>query len=58
MSNLIEAKENITVNILDSVIRCTNYSTFNYKNLKMDSCFEWERIDVLNEWKLFDKFDN
>ena len=45
--NLIEAKENITVNILDSVITCTNHSTFHYKNLKMDSCFEWQRREQL-----------
>jgi hypothetical protein len=44
---LIESKENITVHVSDSIFNCTNFFSFHYKNLQMNSCFEWQREQQL-----------
>ena len=44
---LIESKENITVSVSDSILNCTNFFSFRYKNLQMNSCFEWQREQQL-----------
>ncbi len=44
---LIDSKENITVYVSDSILNCTNFFSFHYKNLQMNSCFEWQREQQL-----------
>ena len=41
---LVKGKENITVNISDSIFNCTTSSMFKYSNIEINNCFEWERI--------------
>jgi hypothetical protein len=45
--NLINGKENIEVNISDSIFNCTTSSVFNYHNIEMINCFEWQRSQQL-----------
>jgi hypothetical protein len=45
--DLIQAKENIKVNVSDSIFNCTISSVFNYQNIEMNNCFEWERVQQL-----------
>ena len=43
----IKGKENIEINVSDSIFNCTTSSGFNYKNIQMNNCFEWERVQQL-----------
>jgi hypothetical protein len=44
---LIYGKENIEVNVSDSIFNCTNSSVFNYHNIEINNCLEWERVQQL-----------
>jgi hypothetical protein len=44
---LIKGKENIEINVSDSIFNYTTSSGFNYKNIQMNNCFEWERVQQL-----------
>jgi len=46
---LIYGKENIVVNVSDSTFNCTNSALFNYQNVEMNNCFEWERVQQLEK---------
>ena len=48
---LIKGKEDIEVNVSDSVFICTTFSSFKYNNFEMDTCFEWERVQRLRSGK-------
>ena len=40
-------KENNEIIVSDSIINFTDYSIFDYTNLEMQHCFDWERIHQL-----------
>jgi len=44
---LIIGKENNEIIVSDSIINFTDYSIFDYANLEMQHCFDWERIHQL-----------
>ena len=44
---VITGNKNISVNISDNTVICTDSSEFNYKNVEMTHCFEWERTHIL-----------
>ena len=44
---LIIGNEDITTSVSDSSYDCTSSAEFNYKNIEMTHCFEWERVQVL-----------
>ena len=44
---IIKGEEDIPINLLDSIAYCTTSFRFNYKNLEMSNCFEWERVQQL-----------
>lgn len=44
---LISGQEDIHVSVADSVYYCTTSTLFNYQNVQMDNCFEWERLQQL-----------
>ena len=44
---LIKGNQNIEVGINDSIFHCTTSYTFDYKNIEMNNCFEWERVQQL-----------
>ena len=44
---IIKGEEDIQINLLDSISYCTTSFRFNYKNLEMNNCFEWERVQQL-----------
>jgi hypothetical protein len=44
---VIKGNKNVSVSISDNQVICTDSSEFNYKNIEMTHCFEWERIHVL-----------
>ena len=44
---LVRGKENLEVIVSDSSINYTTSSSFNYENLEMSYCFEWERVHQL-----------
>lgn len=44
---LIVGKDDITVDVNDSTLSCTSSADFEYNNIEMESCFEWERIAQL-----------
>ena len=46
--DLIMGKENIQVNVSDSIFNCTTSSLFTYHNIEMSNCFEWERVQQLD----------
>ena len=39
--------KNVSVSILDNQVICTDSSEFNYENIEMTHCFEWERVHML-----------
>lgn len=43
----IKGKETIEVTVSDSVFNCTTSSVFQYENIEINNCFEWERIEKL-----------
>ena len=46
---LVKGKENIQVNVADSIFDCTTFSEFNYQNVEIEECFEWERVQQLEK---------
>jgi len=46
--DLVKGKQEINVNVSDSIFDCTTLSVFNYNNIETTSCFDWERIDQLS----------
>jgi hypothetical protein len=50
---LIKGKEGIEVSVSDSIFNCTTSSTFSYKNIEMNNCFEWERTQQLESGSYF-----
>lgn len=44
---LISGLEEMNVEVNDSIFGCTSLAEFDYNNIEMESCFEWERIDQL-----------
>ena len=44
---LIKGQEDIEINVLDSIFHCTTSFSFTYKNLEINNCFEWERVQQL-----------
>ena len=45
---VITGSKNISLNIAEQKIICTDSTVFEYQNVEIMHCFEWERIDVLN----------
>ncbi len=45
--DIISDSESFSINISDSLVKYTVSSLFEYKNIEMDHCFEWERIRKL-----------
>ena len=44
---LISGLEALNVEVNDSTFGCTSLAEFDYNNIEMESCFEWERIAQL-----------
>lgn len=44
---LIHGKEDLQLTIIDSIFSVTTTSIFNYQNIEMTHCIEWERVDQL-----------
>jgi len=44
---VITGNKNVSVSISDNTVICTDSSEFNYKNIEMIHCFEWERTHML-----------
>jgi len=44
---LISGLEEINVEVNDSTFGCTSLAEFEYNNIEMENCFEWERIAQL-----------
>jgi len=44
---LISGLEEINVEVNDSTFGCTSLAEFDYNNIEMENCFEWERIAQL-----------
>ena len=38
----------ITTNVADSIYNCTSSAEFEYKNIEMKHCFDWERVQELS----------
>ena len=49
--SLIEGQEDIEVSVGDSIFNCTASWVFNYQNIEMNNCFEWERVQQLSSGK-------
>ena len=45
--NLVLGVDTITTIIADSIYSCTSSAEFEYENIEMTHCFEWERVQVL-----------
>jgi len=39
--------EEVTIDVSDSLFVCTSSAEFEYNNIEMTHCFEWERVQVL-----------
>ena len=46
---LISGLEEINFEVNDSTFGCTSLAEFDYNNIEMESCFEWERIAQLEK---------
>ena len=46
---LISGLEELNVEVNDSTFGCTSLAEFDYNNIEMESCFEWERIAQLEK---------
>lgn len=46
---LISGLEEINVEVNDSTFGCTSLAEFDYNNIEMENCFEWERIAQLEK---------
>ena len=44
---VITGNKSVSVSILDNLVICTDSSEFNYENIEMTHCFEWERVNML-----------
>jgi len=44
---VIKGVEDVKVSVSDSIFYCTSFFTFNYNNIEINNCFEWERIQQL-----------
>jgi hypothetical protein len=44
---VIIGNKNVHVSISDNQVVCTDSSEFNYDNIEMTHCFEWERVHIL-----------
>ena len=44
---VITSNKNISISISDNQVVCTDSSEFNYDNIEMTHCFEWERVHIL-----------
>lgn len=44
---LVLGNDYCTTTVADSIINCTSLAKFEYNNVEMNNCFEWERIQVL-----------
>ena len=44
---VIQGNKNISISISGNQVVCTDSSVFNYENIEMTHCFEWERIHTL-----------
>ena len=44
---LISGLEEINIEVNDSTFGCTSLAEFDYNNIEMENCFEWERIAQL-----------
>ena len=44
---LVLGMDTLLTLVSDSIYRCTGLAKFEYKNIEMTHCFEWERVDVL-----------
>ena len=48
---LVSGAEALTTAVADSLFHCTSSAEFNYQNIEMTHCFEWERVQVLSPGK-------
>ena len=46
---LISGLEELNVEVNDSTFGCTSLAEFDYNNIEMENCFEWERIAQLEK---------
>jgi hypothetical protein len=44
---VIIGNKNVSVSILDNAVICTDSLQFDYENIEMTHCFEWERVHML-----------
>ena len=44
---VITGNKDVSITILDNQVICTDSSEFNYENIEMTHCFEWERVHIL-----------
>ena len=44
---VVSGAEEVIVDVSDSLFSCTSLAEFEYKNIEMTHCFEWERVQVL-----------
>ena len=44
---LVKGNEDIIVSVIDSTFNCTAVFRFNYQNVEISDCFEWERVELL-----------
>ena len=44
---VITGNKNVSVSILDNPVICTDSLRFDYENIEMTHCFEWERVHML-----------
>ena len=44
---VIVGNKNVSVTISENQVICTDSSEFNYENIEMIHCFEWERVHML-----------
>ena len=50
---LISGLEEMNVEVNDSTFGCTSLAEFDYNNIEMENCFEWERIAQLERGTYF-----
>jgi hypothetical protein len=44
---VITGNKNLSASVSDNMVICTDSSEFNYENIEMTHCFEWERFHML-----------
>ena len=45
---LVLGRDTLSTLVADSIYSCTSSAKFDYKNIEMTHCFEWERVKVLS----------